>query len=88
MKLLSSLICAILVSVFLSACGDIDQQYEKDDRLIKEYLINHNMTNAIKTSSGLYYLITDSTQDKETEISGARAGDVRLHRRAAVLYKG
>ncbi len=58
-------------------CNKANQQNEKDDKIIKDYLAKNNIT-ATKTVDGLYYVITSPTSGVQ-----AKAGSV-----ASVCYTG
>jgi FKBP-type peptidyl-prolyl cis-trans isomerase len=48
----------IILVIFIACDKNEESQAEKDDRIIREYLANHDIE-AEKHSSGLYYLISE-----------------------------
>lgn len=59
----------IMIAFLQSGCEKTDtSQKEIDDALIKNYLLNKNIT-ATKTSSGLYYFIKKDTLEKGKQVS-------------------
>jgi FKBP-type peptidyl-prolyl cis-trans isomerase FkpA len=52
------LLYLIIVVTIFTACSKDDDLKEHDDKLIRDYLKEENLT-AQKTSSGLYYIITN-----------------------------
>lgn len=55
------LVVALLIAI-ITGCKKTEMQQDIDERIIVEYLQKNNIT-ATRTSSGLYYVITDSTAD-------------------------
>ena len=54
----SPIILFIGFTIALLSCRKVDNQAEKDDELIRNYLTRNGLE-ATRTSSGLYYLITE-----------------------------
>lgn len=58
--------CTLLIA---SACSkDKDPQSEKDDAIIREYIVAHDLE-AVKTTSGLYYVIDVPGNDQHPTIN-------------------
>jgi FKBP-type peptidyl-prolyl cis-trans isomerase len=69
----SVLLAAMLFFVF-AGCKKTEMQHETDERLIKEYLeknkdfLESNNYTATRTSSGLYFILTDSTSNLKPQV--------------------
>jgi FKBP-type peptidyl-prolyl cis-trans isomerase FkpA len=56
MKFSLPFLCLLLPAVLFFGCKKEESQSEKDEKIIRDYLADHNIT-AIRHSSGLYYSI-------------------------------
>jgi len=66
-----------IAALFFVQCNKANQQNEKDDKIINDYLAKNNIV-ATKTYDGLYYIITSPTNGVQ-----AKSGSV-----ASVCYTG
>lgn len=73
------LFLALLSVLLVSSCSKqrVKKQAEEDDKLIQEYIADHNLT-AIKSESGLYYIIdepgTGATCDANSDVRVSYTG--------------
>lgn len=70
-------IAAIFVCLALNSCSKEEDYADRDDKSIRDYLAKKNLT-ALKTESGLYYIITTPGNSEKPDVNS----------RVTVDYKG